>query len=138
MTVHKSCPWTPAEDALVRTLPPAAAARATGRPQAGVYHRRCRLGLAAPRCSWTATEDARVRALSPAAAARALGRTLSSVYARQHVFELDSGARRWTPAEDWVVLGRPPRAAHAVLPHRTLRAIYNRRNLLRAQHTGAK
>jgi hypothetical protein len=87
---------------------------------------------------WKAAEDARVRALPPAAAAQALGRTLSSVYARRHVLGLDSGRRRWTAAEDRVVLGRPPRAAWAVLPHRTLRAIYDRRDLLKTQLVGAR
>jgi hypothetical protein len=67
-----------------------------------------------------------------------LGRTLGSVYARRHVLGLDSGRRRWTAAEDRVVLRRPPRAAKAILPHRTLRAIYDRRDLLRAQLVGAR
>lgn len=134
-TPRRSRPWTPAEDALVRTLPAAAAARAAGRPLAAVYHRRCRLGVAAAQRPWTPAEDARVRALPPAAAARAVGRTVSAVYSRRHALGLDAGGRRWTTAEDRLVLARPARAAHAVLPHRTLRAIYCRRDVLRARRS---
>jgi hypothetical protein len=39
-------PWTPAEDELVRTLPPAEAAERTGRTLAAVYRRRFALGVA--------------------------------------------------------------------------------------------
>jgi hypothetical protein len=37
--------WTPAEDALVRTLAPAEAARRAARPLRAVYHRRYLLGV---------------------------------------------------------------------------------------------
>ncbi len=39
-------PWTPAEDRLVRTLPPAEAAARTGRTLRAVYQRRRTLGIA--------------------------------------------------------------------------------------------
>jgi hypothetical protein len=38
-------PWTPAEDELVRTLPPAEVARRTGRTPGAVYQRRRILGV---------------------------------------------------------------------------------------------
>jgi len=40
--------WKPSQDRLVRTLPPAEAARRTGRTLRAVYHRRCELGIAKP------------------------------------------------------------------------------------------
>jgi hypothetical protein len=40
--------WTEKEDVLVRTLPPAEAARRTGRSRSAVSHRRSRLGVARP------------------------------------------------------------------------------------------
>jgi hypothetical protein len=40
--------WKPSQDRLVRTLPPAVAARRTGRTLRAVYHRRCELGIAKP------------------------------------------------------------------------------------------
>jgi hypothetical protein len=49
--------WTAAEDALMRDLPPAEAARQTGRTLRAVYARRERLGLThrqSPRCNGTA------------------------------------------------------------------------------------
>jgi hypothetical protein len=42
---RRSQPWTPEEDELVRTLPPAEAARRTGRSLAAVYQRRHVLGV---------------------------------------------------------------------------------------------
>src|SRR5262249_37434062 len=42
-------PWTAAEDELVRTLPPAAVARRTGRTLQAVYDRRTKLGVAEER-----------------------------------------------------------------------------------------
>src|SRR5262245_6290733 len=44
-------PWTAAEDELVRTLPPAAVARRTGRTLQAVYARRTKLGVAQGRGS---------------------------------------------------------------------------------------
>jgi hypothetical protein len=41
-------PWTPAEDALVRTLPPVEAAARTGRTLWAVYQRRHQLGVGRP------------------------------------------------------------------------------------------
>jgi hypothetical protein len=38
-------PWTPGEDELVRTLPPAEVARRTGRTPGAVYSRRYDLGM---------------------------------------------------------------------------------------------
>jgi hypothetical protein len=42
---RRSQPWTAEEEALVRTLPPAEAARRTGRSLEAVYVRRYRLGI---------------------------------------------------------------------------------------------
>jgi hypothetical protein len=42
---HSGRPWTSDEDELVRALPPAEAARRTGRTPAAVYQRRHTLGL---------------------------------------------------------------------------------------------
>ena len=45
---HGWVPWTPAEDELVRTLPPAEAAERTGRTLPAVYQRRHHLGVGLP------------------------------------------------------------------------------------------
>ena len=45
---HGWVPWTPAEDELVRTLPPAEAAERTGRTLPAVYQRRHDLGVGLP------------------------------------------------------------------------------------------
>ena len=45
---HGWAPWAPAEDELVRTLPPAEAAARTGRTLPAVYQRRHHLGVGLP------------------------------------------------------------------------------------------
>jgi hypothetical protein len=74
--------WTPEDDALVRALPPAEAARRAGRTLAAVYERRRDLGVA-PAGRWTPAEDDLVRTLWAAEAAERTGRTLAAVYARR-------------------------------------------------------
>ena len=76
--------WTPGDDALVRALPPAEAARRTGRTVAAVYERRRGLGLA-PARRWTPAEDDLVRTLWAEEAAQRTGRTLAAVYQRRYV-----------------------------------------------------
>ena len=74
--------WTPGDDALVRALPPAEAARRTGRTIAAVYERWRGLGVA-PARRWTPAEDDLVRTLWAEEAAERTGRTLAAVYARR-------------------------------------------------------
>jgi hypothetical protein len=77
-------PWTSEDDALVRALPPAEAARRTERTVAAVYDRRRGLGLA-PARRWTPAEDDLVRTLWAEEAAQRTGRTLAAVYQRRYV-----------------------------------------------------
>jgi hypothetical protein len=85
-------PWTPEEDGLVRALPPAEAARRTGRSLPSVYDRRHALGVP-PAGRWTPAEDDLVRTLPAAEAARRTGRTLVAVYERRR----DLGVARRHP-----------------------------------------
>jgi hypothetical protein len=81
---HRRGHWTPEDDALVRTLPPAEATRRTGRTIAAVYERRRGLGVA-PAGRWTPAEDDLARTLPVEEAAERTGRTLRAVYRRRPV-----------------------------------------------------
>jgi hypothetical protein len=76
-------PWTPEEDELARTLPPAEAARRTGRRLPSVYGRRHVLRVGLPERLWTPEEDELARTLPPKGAAERTGRTLVAVYLRR-------------------------------------------------------
>ncbi|MBO0700528.1 MAG: hypothetical protein J2P46_19180 [Zavarzinella sp.] len=77
---RRRCP--PADDDLVRTLPPKDAAERIGRPVAAVYHRRHKLEAAARKRAWTPAEDALLMRFPPEVAAERLGRTLDAVMTR--------------------------------------------------------
>lgn len=79
-------PWAPADDRLIRTLPPARAVSATHRTLAAVYRRRCRLGLSTPkdRNVWTPAEDRLVLSGKPREVRAALPhRTMNAIYHRR-------------------------------------------------------
>jgi hypothetical protein len=76
-------PWTAAEDELVRTVPPPEAARRTGRTVSAIYHRRLKLGVAAPTPPWTPAEDRLVMRLPPHVAVQYLRRSLRSIHNRR-------------------------------------------------------
>jgi hypothetical protein len=85
--------WTPAEDKLVRTLPPQEVAQQTGRSLEAVYQRRCQLGVTAPTGHrifrrWTRQEDTWVRTLPAREVAQRTGRSLTSVYVRRRALGL--------------------------------------------------
>ena len=82
--------WTDGEDELVRALPPADAARRTGRTLAAVYARRFALGCAG-RHLWTPDEDQLARTLPAAEAARRTGRTIEAVNRRRRVLRRAAG-----------------------------------------------
>ncbi|HKA06857.1 MAG TPA: HTH domain-containing protein [Gemmataceae bacterium] len=80
--------WTPAEDALVRSLPPQAAARAIGRPLKAIYARRLTIGLIGPRGGrkWTAAEDRVVLRFRPPEALKRLPHlTIALILRRRRV-----------------------------------------------------
>src|SRR5262245_51463899 len=79
--------WTPAEDSLVRSLPPRAAARKIGRPLRAIYHRRFKIGLIGPRGGrkWTAAEDRVVLRFRPAEAAKRLPHLTIALISRRRL-----------------------------------------------------
>jgi hypothetical protein len=116
--------WTEEQDAAVRTLSGAEAARRTGRTLSAVYLRRIKLGLSEGRL-WTKQQDEAVRTLPAAEAARRTGRTLSAVYGRRVKLGL-SDSRAWTKEEDEAVRALTPTEA-VRRTGRTLSAVYGRR-----------
>jgi hypothetical protein len=68
-------PWTPADDRLVLTLPPADAARRLHRTLAAVYTRRATLRPGHVRRPWTPAEDRLVMRMPPPVASRYIGRS---------------------------------------------------------------
>ena len=135
MSNRRTRRWSPAEDDLVRNLPPDQVAAATNRTLGAVYRRRCRLGLTASRSlrAWTQAEDEKVRSLSPEEASVATGRSLQAVYRRRRILGLAEERLPWTPADDRAVLSGKPREVRAALPLRSLESIYRRRMTLRAR-----
>jgi hypothetical protein len=86
---RRSQPWTPEEDELVRTLPPAMAAARMGRGLLAVYQRRHTLGAITIRGGpvprdWTSEEDEMVRTLPAREVAQRTGRSLTAIYVRRH------------------------------------------------------
>ena len=79
-------PWTPAEDEIVRTLPPREAARRLGRTVPAVCTRRCKLGIAPDLRRWTPAEDALIAKMPLEQAARYLHRSPESI--RQRLIKL--------------------------------------------------
>ena len=85
-------PWTAADDQLVRTLPPAEAARVLGRSRPAIRQRRYVLDAADLRRPWTEAEDRLLMHLPPDQAARYLRRTPAAIQARRRKLGLQVGA----------------------------------------------
>jgi hypothetical protein len=95
--------WTAREDALVRSLRPAEAAKRTRRTLAAIFGHRHELGLPdgrggrkvspspVPGQPWTTREDKLVRTLPAASVAKRTGRTLRAVYGRRHELGVPDG-----------------------------------------------
>jgi hypothetical protein len=95
--------WTAREDALVRSLRPAEAAKRTRRTLAAIFGHRHELGLPDGRAGrkvppspipgrpWTTSEDELVRTLPASSVAKRTGRTLRAVYGRRHELGVPDG-----------------------------------------------
>jgi hypothetical protein len=144
--------FTPVEDAILATLPPAEVQRLTGRTMPSIIARRVKLKrkgeliadwrtsaerVKVGRSVWTPVADELVRRLRPIEVARLVGTTSASVQRRRTALGLPPigklrkpprttpkrDVRKWTQAELQIALKLPPKEAVMQLPGRTESAI---------------